>query len=163
MDKIDVSVSGRGFFKKILKQVLLKIFFWKTSHQKIISKVTNSGVGFGKVLIQLILKPSWQTQTCLVDNDWYAELKWMKVRQRAEFFKNILMYKCVNGLAPDYLSNGIQSQMITHSYNTRSSTGNSITQSAIRTEFGKCSFKFSGARSWNDLPCTIKILPNLQI
>ena len=76
-------------------------------------------------------------------SDLYAELKWMQVRQRAEYFKNILMYKCVNGLAPDSLSNGIQSQMITHSYNTKSSTGNSITQSAIRTEIGKRSFKFS--------------------
>ena len=46
-------------------------------------------------------------------SDVYAELKWMQVPQRAEYLKNILMCKCVYGLAPNYLSNSIQAQHTT--------------------------------------------------
>ena len=97
----------------------------------------------------------------MIDIHVYTELNWMQVRERDEYFKNILMYKCVHGLAPEYLSIGIQSQMNTHSYNTRSNTSNNISHFAMRTEIGKRSFKYSGGRSWNNLPLAIRSLPTI--
>ena len=50
----------------------------------------------------------------------YDELKWMSVRQRADYFTLTLIYRCVHGLAPDYLAHNIINSMKTHSYGTRS-------------------------------------------
>ena len=92
--------------------------------------------------------------------DIYKELKWLNVRQRASYFRNTLMYKCVHGLAPDYLITNTNLQRNCHSYCTRSSYSNDISQDFVRTENGRRSFKFSGGRSWNSLPPNLKSLPD---
>ena len=41
--------------------------------------------------------------------DLVAEMKVMNVRQRRDYFMSLLVFKCIHGLAPDYLSNEILS------------------------------------------------------
>ena len=94
--------------------------------------------------------------------DLYTKLNWMNINQRADYFRNILMYKCINGQAPEYLRDSIQSQTITQVYNTRFKAHNNLSHASVKTETGKRSFKYSGASSWNNLPHSIKILPNIH-
>ena len=63
------------------------------------------------------------------------------------------MYKCLNGLVPNYLQN-----LFTHrctSYNLRNQEYK-ITLPKPRTDFLKRSFSYSGAKLWNDLPLSIR-------
>ena len=92
--------------------------------------------------------------------DIYKELDWLTVRQRADYFKNVLMYNCVHGLAPEYLTINTNLQRNCHTYRTRSSCSNNITLDIVKTENGKRAFKFSGACAWNSLPSNLKCLPN---
>ena len=67
--------------------------------------------------------------------------------------KAVLMYKCLNGLVPNYLQN-----LFTHrctSYNLRNQEYK-ITLPKPRTDFLKRSFSYSGAKLWNDLPLSIR-------
>ena len=95
-------------------------------------------------------------------NDIYSELKWMKVGQRAIYFRNTLMYRCIHDLAPNYLTSNINLQSNMHTYSTRSSTMNNISLPSVRTESAKKSFAFSGPGSWNNLPHNLKILSNFN-
>jgi hypothetical protein len=91
----------------------------------------------------------------------YKELKWMNVRERANYFKSILMYKCIHNLAPEYLVNKIQNQN-THRYSTRSQSANNIATHRIRTEWGRRTFLNSGASVWNNLPNTVRNSLSIQ-
>ena len=47
-------------------------------------------------------------------------LQWMNVHQRRDYFMSILMFKCIHGLAPDYLCNEITMQNEISERTTRS-------------------------------------------
>ena len=93
----------------------------------------------------------------------YDELKWMTVRQRADYFTLTLIYRCVHGLAPDYLAQNIVNSMKTHSYGTRSMSSNNIYIGRSRTDWGRRTFRKHGAGLWNHLPRHIKHSANIQV
>ena len=45
---------------------------------------------------------------------------WMTIKQRVEYQKSVLMYKCLSGLAPNYLSDLFQYTEPNHRYALRS-------------------------------------------
>ena len=92
----------------------------------------------------------------------YDELKWMTVRQRADYFTLTLIYRWVHGLAPDYLADNIVNSMITHTYGTRSMSSNNIYFELSRTDWGRHTFRKHGAGLWNRLPRHIKHFPSIQ-
>ena len=75
-----------------------------------------------------------------------------RCEQRRQKLKTEMVYKSVNGLAPNYFSSKlIQKRDMITSYNLRDSDG----QLAIhlpRTNYYKNSFGYSGAVLWNSLP-----------
>ena len=80
-------------------------------------------------------------------------LSWDTLAIRRKKQKAVLMYKCLNGLVPNYLQN-----LFTHrctSYNLRNQEYK-ITLPKPRTDFLKRSFSYSGAKLWNDLPLSIR-------
>jgi len=93
-------------------------------------------------------------------NEIYDDLKWMNVYQRAIYFKNILMYRCIHGSAPEYLVNNIH--RISHSHRTRSQNSTNIQVALSKTDWGRRTFQNSGADSWNHLPSKVKNSPSLQ-
>ena len=46
-------------------------------------------------------------------------LQWMNVHERRDYFMSILMFKCIHGLAPDYLCNELIMQSINNSFNKK--------------------------------------------
>ena len=69
----------------------------------------------------------------------------------------VLVYKCVAGFVPQYLQATFSSVKNYHSYETRSSTqGNMALNLKPRTEAGRRTFLFRGAKAWNALDAQLK-------
>ncbi len=52
----------------------------------------------------------------------FKELGWLFLQYRRDFHKCIMIYKCRNGLAPQYLCDLFNSNASMHSYNTQTSS-----------------------------------------
>ncbi len=82
------------------------------------------------------------------------ELGWLSLQYRRDFHKCIMIYKCRNGIAPQYLCDLFNSNDSMHSYNTRNSSHLWATKS--RTAYYHHSFTVSGLNLCNSLPRNIQ-------
>ena len=80
---------------------------------------------------------------------------WMNIKERTEYFTAILMYKCLNDLAPTYLSNKFNFVSDAHPYSTRSTTNNKLALPKPNSELLKKSFYYNDSRIWDELPSNI--------
>ena len=93
----------------------------------------------------------------------FRRLGWMTIKQRVKYQRSFLMYKCLSGLAPNYLTDLFQYTEPNHQYALRSI--NNILQLIVpkaKTEQFKSSFSYAGASTWNKLPSTIKCVSSLE-
>ncbi len=51
-----------------------------------------------------------------------AELKWLNIKNRVNFYKMYLVYKCRNGLVPQYLAETFSNVNNKHEHHTRTQT-----------------------------------------
>ena len=86
------------------------------------------------------------------------DLGWMTINQRYVYFTSILMYKCLNGMAPPYLSS------LFHyvNSNTRSSSNNDLSVPRPHTEIFKRSLAYAGPKLWNKIPLSIREVSNMS-
>ena len=90
------------------------------------------------------------------------ELHWLPVRGRIEFKILLFVYRCVNNLAPEYLSALLKSKQ--HSYGTRSKTAELLeTPRTKRKMFGDRSFSTCGPRAWNTISLDIRKKPTIEL
>ena len=80
------------------------------------------------------------------------ELNWLNVRERKTYLECILMYKCVNGLAPSYLTDYFTQSSHFHNYSTRHALNGRLHLPKPRTEYFKRSLMYKGPQLWNVLP-----------
>ena len=66
-----------------------------------------------------------------------------------------MVFKSLNGLAPEYLSSKFIARSHTTSYTFRDSV-NELTIPQPRTNYLRNSFRYSGAVLWNNLPETLR-------
>ena len=71
-----------------------------------------------------------------------------------------MVYKSLNGLAPEYLSSKFVKRN-ERRYNLRDSV-NKLFVPFPRTNFMKNSFSYSGADFWNSLPCNVRETKSLS-
>ena len=93
------------------------------------------------------------------------ELHWLPVDRRIEFKILLFCYKCLNGLAPPYLSELLSRYVPARSLRSADKdllTVPSISAKALKT-FGSRSFTLAGPRLWNDLPREIRGSETLEI
>ena len=76
----------------------------------------------------------------------FEKLGWIDLQSQRKIAKGILVYKALNGLAPDYLT-----QMF-----TLRDTGDKLALPQARTNYLKDSFSYSGAVLWNSLPNEVR-------
>ena len=79
------------------------------------------------------------------------ELHWLKLRGRITYKIVLLMYKCVKGLAPEYLINTV----ITPQLRSTTELKFIVTRSRT-TQVHKCSFASMGPRIWNGQPINLR-------
>ena len=88
------------------------------------------------------------------------ELHWLRIHERIVYKVCVLMFKCINGLAPQYLSETI---IHAHGCNLRSSTFNLLSTVRCNTAIAHNSaFSSTGPRLWNMLPMILRLVAALM-
>ena len=84
----------------------------------------------------------------------HTELHWLDVKDRIQFRTGVMVYKCLHGLAPTYLSDLCTpvASLSTRS-RLRSATGHKLVVPATRlSTYGRRPFAVAGPVLWNSLP-----------
>ena len=91
------------------------------------------------------------------------DLHWLPVPQRIEYKNALMCYKCLNGLAPDYLSNLLE--VYSPNRPLRSSTDQTLfkTKTKKYKSYGERSFSYVGPQIWNKLPKNVRHAEKLGI
>ena len=90
------------------------------------------------------------------------ELGWQNFRERRDFLTSSLMFKCIHGIAPHYLSDQVVMMCDVIPYGTRSTYDMNVHLPYARTEYFKKSFQYTGGELWNQLTDNIKESPTLR-
>ena len=78
-------------------------------------------------------------------------LGWQPLVKRRNFHTAVLMYKCINNLAPDYLCDEITRCSEVFNYLTRSANSLNVIVPRANKNCFKKSFSYNGAITWNGL------------
>ena len=81
-------------------------------------------------------------------------LKWLDLTEKVVFNDLVLVFKCVNGLAPDYLGKYFNKRSAVHNKNTRGC--NNFVVPRCRLSVGQRAFYFRGPKEWNRLTDNIR-------
>ena len=77
------------------------------------------------------------------------ELSWLPINEMLQLRDVTMVYKCLHGLAPNYLETKLVKRSTIHCYNTRQN--NNINITFKRTSTGQRSFFDHSISSWNNL------------
>lgn len=88
------------------------------------------------------------------------ELHWLPIEFRIIFKINLLTFKCVNGLAPQYLCDLVEPFIPAR--RLRSADSHLLRERATRTRYGDRSFAAASPFLWNKLPLKLRIVSNLN-
>ena len=94
--------------------------------------------------------------------DIVKQLSWQTLEQRRDFYLACLMYKCVHGRAPSRLCNDIEMYFDRHGINTRNADSLNVVFPKPNVDCFKHSFKFAGAKVWNDIPSLVQNSPSID-
>ncbi len=83
-------------------------------------------------------------------------LNWMPIKDRADFHRLCLMYKCINCLTPGYVSDKLTTVSNIHNHNTCSSSRNDMPTVKPKNNPQMTTFKYIGAKSWNNTDPVIR-------
>ena len=85
------------------------------------------------------------------------DLHWLTIDKKIIFKISALMFKCINGLAPKYLSDKLELRSsVTKNVNLRVHDHNHLTVPPSRLKIGSRSFAVSGPVIWNTLPHSLR-------
>ena len=89
-------------------------------------------------------------------------LHWLPIKFRIQFKILLLIYKCLNGQAPSYLSELLELKSTTSRFGLRSTCDRTLLCIPFtkRKTFADRLFSVAGPRLWNGLPKTIRESPN---
>ena len=90
------------------------------------------------------------------------ELHWLRSPERIDFKLAVLVYRCLHGLAPRYLSDYIQRVANSNRRRLRSSSSSQLVIRRTRlSTVGDRAFPVAGSRLWNSLPPDVTSAPTL--
>ena len=75
---------------------------------------------------------------------------------------SLLVYRCIHGLAPCYLSGRLTFSNSIHSYNTRFANDHNLIYLKTSTTYYKSSFVYKALYIWNNLDFTVKTIDNIH-
>ena len=82
------------------------------------------------------------------------QLQWLPVKHQIRFRDNLLVFKCLNRLAPDYLCEKFYFRSKVHNRNTRNC--NQLNIPKYRSTTGQRTFTYRGVKVWNERGNSIK-------
>ena len=84
------------------------------------------------------------------------KLGWLSMKERRDLHSLTMMYKILNGLAPNYLQDLFIYQNDVHKINTRGSKDNQIwIDKSIKSKIHRDSFRYHTSCQYNALPSNI--------
>ena len=86
-------------------------------------------------------------------------LDWKDIACQQQNARATMVYKCLHGLAPEYLCSKFSKRDSV--YSLRDSE-NKVNVPLPRTNYLKNSFSYSGAITWNNLPCEARLAESLS-
>ena len=111
---------------------------------------------------RIILSVNYLTSSDIM----FPMLGWKSLQDRCNYFKALLMYKSLNGLAPSYLSAKFNYVSDRHGVNTRQAAAGLLAlppcSNGNDTEYFKSSFSYSGVQVWNKINLDIRKSPSIQ-
>ncbi len=152
------------FDSEILENVISSLMFsklyygstvWSNTTQKNIKKLQKAQ-NFAARIITCTRKYEHITPVI-------RQLGWLPVADMLKYYLGILTFKCLNGLAPDYLSTLFKDRSSVHDKNTRNNEKLNIP--VFSSAVGQRSFEYRAvSRSlWNSLPADITACDNLNV
>ena len=99
----------------------------------------------------ILLRGSYDTNADSVID----KLGWRKRDMQRQINKATMVYKSLNGLAPNYLGSKFTARSSVSSYSLRDTNGK-LAIPLPRTNFMKSSFSYSGTFLWNSLPVELR-------
>ena len=93
----------------------------------------------------------------------FKKLGWLSIQNRLEYHKSVLMYKCINNSAPDYLCNLFDMNTNSNIYSLRSSAKGNLFVPRPNSNFMKQTFHYSGIILWNSLPPNLKLIQDIDL
>ena len=84
------------------------------------------------------------------------ELKWLTFPKRVQYHSCTMVYKAINDLAPDYISDIFTKVSDSHIRNLRSVDNDLLRVPSSKTSFYENSFTISAAKQLNKLPLDIR-------
>ena len=90
------------------------------------------------------------------------DLGWQDIMTRKRYLTSVLTYKCLNGLAPNYLCDAFTYCGDVHNYCTRGSNRRNLYVPQPNLEYFKRSFIYVGPNVWNDIPDSIRNVNSIQ-
>ena len=87
-------------------------------------------------------------------NKLHLTFSWPNLQERGNFQKCMLVYKCLNNLAPPYLLDEFKHSRYYHNYNTRHR--DLLRLPLTRTSKYQSSFRYNGAETWNSLSTKVR-------
>ena len=91
------------------------------------------------------------------------QLRWLTVKERRDFLTAVLMFKCTNNTAPNYLCDMFTYVSDVHNVNTRNTNNGNLYVPQPSTSYYTKSLSVNGAKLWNSLPLDIKNVHNVNI
>ena len=96
----------------------------------------------------------------------FSELRWLSFPRRVQYHTCVMVYKTLNNLAPEYISDLFQIHTTqvsdTHNRNTRSVDHELLRIPSFKTSLYETSFSLSAARLWNTVPLDIRMSSSLE-
>lgn len=90
----------------------------------------------------------------------FKELKWLMFTDRVNYHTAVLVYKCVNNQAPEYLCSLFT--LVKNNYSLRSISDENLALPKFRLTSYKQSFAYSGVMIWNNIPPAIRKSESLR-
>ena len=89
------------------------------------------------------------------------QLGLQSILERRDYFNALIVYKGLNGLAPNYITTKFTRIIDCHGISTRSALDGNLTVPKPNVECFKQSLCFTGAHTWNSLPIDVRESPSL--
>ena len=83
------------------------------------------------------------------------ELNWLSVSDMLKVREAVMVYKCINNLAPDYLCTKFTKRCSIHNYTTRNNSKLQIP--LFKSASGQRTFSYRAVSLWNELDEVLKI------
>ena len=93
------------------------------------------------------------------------DLHWLRAPERIKFKLAVLVYRCIHGLAPTYLTDELNlvADVDTRPELRSSSTTDLLVPRTNRSTIGDRAFPVAAAKVWNELSSTVTLSPSVAV